>query len=155
MIKKTKKIPRPTPKATPKATPKSSAKRPRPIRKPAAARNPRTAQRITDERLTERLPATQTTLFDLPVAPVQPAPVVMPEARQPAPAPTPATPAPIAAGPAAPQAPAVSNEELYKRIQFNAYLLAEKDGFKADPVHYWIQAERAAKAEVRQSAGKN
>lgn len=146
--KKTKKIPRPTPKGSAR----SPAKRPRPIRKPAASRKPRSTQRITDERLTERLPATQTTLFDLPVAPVRPAPVVVPEVRQPAPAATPAAPAPIAVEPAAAQKPAVSNEELYNRIQFNAYLLAEKDGFKADPVHYWIQAERAAKAEIRQSA---
>jgi hypothetical protein len=47
----------------------------------------------------------------------------------------------------------VSGEELYNRIQFHAYLLAEKDGFKADPVHYWVQAERAAKTNLRKTAG--
>lgn len=55
--------------------------------------------------------------------------------------------------PPAPIAQEVSGEELYNRIQFHAYLLAEQDGFKADPVHYWIHAERAAKAEIRQAAG--
>ena len=65
------------------------------------------------------------------------------------------SPAPIAPGPvpvtAAPQE--VSGKGLYNRIQLRAYLLAEKDGFTADPVHYWVQAERAVKAEIHQTAG--
>jgi hypothetical protein len=64
---------------------------------------------------------------------------------------------PPAPAPTAPESSSkpqeISGEELYNRIQFNAYLLAEKDGFKADPVHYWIQAERAAKAEIRHPTG--
>jgi len=43
----------------------------------------------------------------------------------------------------------IPGEALYKCIQFEAYLLGERDGFKADPVHYWIQAERAVKKALR------
>jgi hypothetical protein len=62
-------------------------------------------------------------------------------------------PAPTAQTPVQVETPKqrVSGEELYNRIQFHAYLLAEKDGFRADPVHYWVQAEREAKAEIRHS----
>jgi hypothetical protein len=139
--------------------PKAQTKRSRP--KPKAtvkkARHPR--QQIDKTALTERLPMTQTPLFDIAETPSQavpapvarqvevvvaPAPVAQPD--QQAEAASPEVPEPVA------QTPAVSGEELYNRIQFNAYLLAEKDGFKADPVHYWIQAERAVKAEIRQSA---
>lgn len=81
--------------------------------------------------LTTRLSGSRATLFDKPVASTQQT-------------------APAAA--AATRTGEVSGEELYNRIQFKAYLLAEKDGFKADPVHYWVQAERAVKAEIRHPA---
>ncbi len=69
--------------------------------------------------------------------------------------PPPAPVTPVAQAPAPVKVPTqqVSGEELYSRIQLQAYLLGEKDGFKADPVHYWIQAERAVKAEIRHPVG--
>lgn len=64
-------------------------------------------------------------------------------------------PAPVVHAPVPVNTPtqAASGEELYNRIQYHAYLLAEKDGFRADPVHYWVQAERAVKAEIRHPTG--
>ena len=32
-------------------------------------------------------------------------------------------------------------EERYKKVEAEAYFLAEKDGFKKDPVDYWVAAE--------------
>lgn len=37
---------------------------------------------------------------------------------------------------------ALSPEERYQRIQFEAYLLAEKNGFAGDATSYWNEAER-------------
>lgn len=37
-------------------------------------------------------------------------------------------------------------EERYRRIQEQAYLRAEKDGFRKDPVEYWLEAEAEAGA---------
>lgn len=34
-----------------------------------------------------------------------------------------------------------SREGHFSRIQKEAYLLAEKDGFKGDPTKYWLAAE--------------
>jgi hypothetical protein len=53
--------------------------------------------------------------------------------------------APKAARPAgaAPKAhPELTVEERFKMVEFEAYILAEKDGFKQDPAVYWIAAER-------------
>lgn len=36
---------------------------------------------------------------------------------------------------------AVSNEERYLYVAEAAYYLAERDGFSADPVEYWLRAE--------------
>lgn len=35
----------------------------------------------------------------------------------------------------------VSNEERYRYVAEAAYFIAERDGFSADPVDYWLQAE--------------
>lgn len=48
--------------------------------------------------------------------------------------------APVAATPSAADALA-SRESHFSRIQKEAYLLAEKDGFKGDPTRYWLAAE--------------
>lgn len=95
-------------------------------KKPAAKQTP-APQRVVPQQASKRavLPGV---LADAPATAPVPAPVTVP-ARE------------------------VSGEELYNRIQFQAYLLAEKDGFKADPVHYWVQAERTVKAEIRHPAG--
>lgn len=34
-------------------------------------------------------------------------------------------------------------EERYMKVQEEAYLRAERDGFKANPVDYWLAAEAA------------
>lgn len=36
----------------------------------------------------------------------------------------------------------LSAEERYQRIQFEAYLLAEKNGFAGDAGSYWAEAEK-------------
>jgi len=38
--------------------------------------------------------------------------------------------------------PTAYSLELHRLIEFQAYLRAEKDGFKQDPAVYWIAAER-------------
>ena len=43
---------------------------------------------------------------------------------------------------AASAAGTVKPAELKKMIEFEAYLLAEKNNFKGDPTGYWIQAEK-------------
>jgi hypothetical protein len=43
---------------------------------------------------------------------------------------------------AAPKAMTLSPEERYQRVEFEAYLLAEKNGFAGDPSSYWIEAEK-------------
>jgi len=43
---------------------------------------------------------------------------------------------------ATPKAMALSPEERYQRVEFEAYLMAEKNGFAADPSSYWIEAEK-------------
>lgn len=45
-----------------------------------------------------------------------------------------------AAAPSA-KAKTLSREEIFKQIEFEAYILAEKDGFVADPLTYWTAAE--------------
>lgn len=42
-----------------------------------------------------------------------------------------------------------SREDHFRQIEMEAFLLAEKDNFKADPLCYWIAAEN----KVLQSAG--
>ena len=37
---------------------------------------------------------------------------------------------------------ALSAEERYQRIQFEAYLMAEKNGFTGDASGYWSEAEK-------------
>ena len=37
--------------------------------------------------------------------------------------------------------PVAYSLELHRLIEFQAYLRAEKDGFKQDPAVYWIAAE--------------
>lgn len=36
----------------------------------------------------------------------------------------------------------VSREDRFRQIETEAFLIAEKDGFKADPLCYWIAAEK-------------
>jgi hypothetical protein len=36
----------------------------------------------------------------------------------------------------------LSAEERYQRIQFEAYLLAEKNAFAGDATEYWSKAEK-------------
>ena len=62
----------------------------------------------------------------------------------------PQPPAPIVgtSAPAAASIPAVSPERRYAMVQEAAYLLAEKDGFKADPTTYWVAAEAAIDAQL-------
>ncbi len=36
----------------------------------------------------------------------------------------------------------VSREDRFRQIEMEAFLLAEKDNFKADPLCYWIAAEK-------------
>jgi hypothetical protein len=36
----------------------------------------------------------------------------------------------------------LSPEERYQRVQFEAYLMAEKNSFAGDPSSYWIEAEK-------------
>ena len=36
----------------------------------------------------------------------------------------------------------VQSEERYRQVEMEAFLMAEKDGFKADPLCYWIAAEK-------------
>lgn len=35
----------------------------------------------------------------------------------------------------------ISAEDRFKMLELEAYLIAEKDGFKAHADHYWLQAE--------------
>jgi hypothetical protein len=37
--------------------------------------------------------------------------------------------------------PTAYSLELHRLIEFQAYLLAEKDGFRQDPIIYWTAAE--------------
>lgn len=37
--------------------------------------------------------------------------------------------------------PVAYENELHRLIQISAYLLAEEDGFKQSPIHYWLIAE--------------
>ena len=37
----------------------------------------------------------------------------------------------------------ISAEDRFKMLELEAYLIAEKDGFKAHADHYWLQAEEA------------
>lgn len=74
------------------------------------------------------------------------------KAAEPAPA------APKAKAPkkaAAPKKPAakkvaavLSPEERYSRVQMEAYLIAEQNGFAGDDVMYWLQAEKKVAAEL-------
>lgn len=36
---------------------------------------------------------------------------------------------------------AIQGEAYYQLVQHEAYLLAEKDGFRDDPANYWLAAE--------------
>ncbi len=42
-----------------------------------------------------------------------------------------------------------SREDRFRQIEMEAFLLAEKDNFKADPLCYWIAAEK----KILQAAG--
>lgn len=37
--------------------------------------------------------------------------------------------------------PIAYENELHRLIQISAYLLAEEDGFRQSPMHYWLTAE--------------
>jgi hypothetical protein len=37
--------------------------------------------------------------------------------------------------------PIAYENELHRLIQVSAYLLAEEDGFRQSPMHYWLTAE--------------
>lgn len=50
---------------------------------------------------------------------------------------------------AAPAPVDASREDRFRQIETEAFLLAEKDNFKADPLCYWIAAEK----KVLQAAG--
>ncbi len=43
----------------------------------------------------------------------------------------------------------ISAEERHSMIQKEAYFLAEKDGFKDDPVKYWLKAEAVIDARIK------
>jgi hypothetical protein len=77
---------------------------------------------------TQAVPATT-------VAPAAPAPVVKPAVVAPA-----STPAPAGK--------TVSAVERAKMIEINAYLLAEKNGFRGDSKLYWLQAEKDVDAKL-------
>jgi hypothetical protein len=106
-----------------------------PVGKKPVVTQPPKPQVVTEQQPTKRAAVTVTVN-------------VKPSAGQ---TPPPAPIAPVPA-PATPPTQEVSGEGLYNRIQFQAYLLAEKDGFKVDPLHYWTQAERAVKAGIRHPA---
>lgn len=38
--------------------------------------------------------------------------------------------------------PFAYENELHRLIQLSAYLLAEQDGFRQSPMHYWLTAEQ-------------
>ena len=40
----------------------------------------------------------------------------------------------------------LSPEQRYRRIEQAAYFLAESEGFRGDPVAYWIEAEKQVAA---------
>jgi len=40
----------------------------------------------------------------------------------------------------------MSPGEHYQRVQYEAYLLAEKNGFAGDACEYWVQAEKIVSA---------
>jgi len=113
------------PQKNPVAKPKAAKKA---VKRPAGARTV-SRQNFVEPVMTERLPGIALGSAIEPVA--APASPAVPK--------TETTTSPTA----------VTGEELYKCIQFEAYLLGERDGFKADPVHYWIQAERAVKKALR------
>ena len=100
--------------------------------------------------MTERLPGTVAPLTPIQITPIPQTEPVAPAAAKPPPQQAiPEVTHPETKAPSAVEKAGISGEELYKRIQFDAYLLGERDGFKADPVHYWIQAERAVKKSLR------
>jgi hypothetical protein len=35
-----------------------------------------------------------------------------------------------------------NNKDRYDQIQERAYYIAEEDGFKGDPTHYWLEARK-------------
>jgi len=37
-------------------------------------------------------------------------------------------------------------KDLYRQIEESAYLMAEQDGFRQDPVNYWLAAEMQVQA---------
>ena len=41
---------------------------------------------------------------------------------------------------------AVTPEQRYMQVEETAYYLAENDGFRRDPVEYWIEAEASMDA---------
>jgi hypothetical protein len=115
---------------------KSTAKTANSATRAAAIKKTYSSQPSNDQRLAKHGQAKQEVLSGILTVQDKQTPPPTPAAREPSPV-----------------TQEISGEELYNRIQFNAYLLAEKDGFKADPVHYWVQAERAVKAEIRRPAG--
>jgi hypothetical protein len=133
-----------------KSTPVKSVRKafPKPATTRTAAKRPTrraATPRVTFEEpvITERLSGTVTPPPAVaPVAALE-TPTAQPVTAVPPPAPEP--PKTEVRSRTAAEKAGISGEELYKRIQFEAYLLGERDGFKADPVHYWIQAERAVK----------
>jgi hypothetical protein len=55
------------------------------------------------------------------------------------------TPKAVAAPVKAPKTMKPTSEEIFKAIEFEAYILAEKDGFTKDPAWYWMKAETDVK----------
>ncbi|MDA0577476.1 MAG: DUF2934 domain-containing protein [Verrucomicrobia bacterium] len=49
----------------------------------------------------------------------------------------------------APSKPAVTGEKRFQMIQLEAYLIAEKDGFRSDPHGYWVAAEQRVAAMLK------
>lgn len=60
---------------------------------------------------------------------------------------------PMPVKPAAPVAKTVTSSERWKMIEFEAYLLAEKNSFQGDPADYWTRGEAAVEAKLGLSGG--
>lgn len=77
-------------------------------------------------------------------APAKKAAVKKPVAKKPAAKKAPAKKAPAkkkVATKASPKLMSARGEAAFKQVQQEAYYLAEKDGFRRDPIEYWCAAE--------------
>lgn len=43
----------------------------------------------------------------------------------------------------------ISAEDKFKLIEKEAFLLAEKDGFRGDPLHFWVAAEKMVNQQYK------